>query len=139
VIGEGQAELRAVDRECVEERVRDQREPAHQRPVAPVGAAAGRRFVSRRAMQPPQEPRDQRGGERQEEQRVRLGAVEREVGHRTAARDQHVEVGQGAEHRAPGRGLAPHAPAQHRFADRGAEHRLRDRIHRRPSGRAMIA
>jgi hypothetical protein len=121
VVAEGQAELGAVDRHRVEQRVRDQRQPHRQPPAPPLCPLACSRATSA-----PKRQREQR----QPERRVRLGAVQHHVADRVAVVDQHVQIGQRAGHRAPQRGLPGRRAAAHRgHADGGAERDLRERIH----------
>jgi hypothetical protein len=126
IVGERQQQLRPVNGEGVQQRMGHEREPGEQRP------ATDRRHV---AVQPGQQPAEQRRGERQVEQRVAFRAVEGEVLHRVAMDQQHVEVRQGAEHRAPDGRLRARATAEHGGADRGTQCSLGQRIHGAHLGR----
>ena len=121
MFGEGLQKLRTVDRHRVQQRVRHQNEPERQPPAPEQGHFA---------MHTGGRQRQQRGAERQENQRMALGAVPRHVEDGVAMVDEGIEVWQRTAH-CPPKGCLPdrRAPAHDCDTDSGTECDLGERIH----------
>ena len=122
MIGERQAKLRAVHRHQIQQRMGNQRQPDRQPPLLPADSAPE---------QARDKPGEQRRSQRQPQQRMALGAVQRHIADGVAVIDKHIEIGQRAADGAHRRRLPERRPAAHRRdADRRAQQQLRNRIHR---------
>ena len=127
MVGKGLHELRAIAGHGVDAHMREQRQQPGQTPARRQIRCIRWGFAVDQLVR---QPAEQRSGQRQKEQRMRLCPVAHHVQQIVAMVNQHIQIGHRASYSANKSSFGKaSAPAHDGASDAGAEHGLGQRVH----------